>query len=72
MSYMSADEVTLQQINSGDTAFAWYMGKNNTVLSIPMVLLRVWTTPICLTTMLTLVQPIFIRAVTLILSLRTF
>ena len=23
-----ADEVSLQQVNSGDTAFAWYMGKN--------------------------------------------
>lgn len=28
VSYMSADEITLQHINTGDTAFAWYMGKN--------------------------------------------
>lgn len=27
VAYMSADEVSLSQINSGTTAFAWYMGK---------------------------------------------
>ena len=54
---MSADEVALLTNQFGRYAFAGIWVKNKSQLQ-PMVLLRVWTTPIC-QHMLTLVQPFY-------------